>query len=310
MNSIIRSLDFSPFGPPSLSVQSINTSEGVYTWTAFDGFIADNTARQIVFCLGYPPSYLVTRTPAEGQSKQSMCPDDLATWASVVATIVQRAKTAGRVGLVWELWNEIDTGNYTDPIALLGPYTKATAQAILAVDPSAIIATPSISNVQSLAAVKAMQDFLSTPDGGGGTAANWIGTIAYHSYQYPPVDSTETYSGWCRLSAILQNAGIAHLPVYLTEFGFCVQNGGSVGLVNDLQVITDMQRMCLIHAAMGMRQIVYYDFDSSIFGLTNAPGGIAAWNALVAMLRGATITELYIAPYCVSAVINGQSHVF
>jgi hypothetical protein len=82
-----------------------------------------------------------------------MCPDKLPEWAELVKTLVKRAKELfGKTGIVWQVWNEIDqSASYADDVALLGPYTRVTAQAIKQIDPTALVIGPPIAGVYPIA---------------------------------------------------------------------------------------------------------------------------------------------------------------
>ena len=314
-NYITRSWDYSPTGGVNSCIaKHINPSSGVFNWASFDLLFSSNPARKIVFCLGAPADYLVSRAAIGGSywsgSKGNMCPDDLTTWGTVVTAMANRAKnTFGRTGangLVWQLWNEIDqTHSYADNILLLGPYTKTTAQAITEIDPAAVILTPSIGVSVNH---KYWTQWANALDGGAKRALDYCNGMSFHAYQNYNIvnpelsgqfDSTVVVTNFLWMKTAMQAAGVANLPIYITEAGFTIQ---------DPKQASDHARNMVILAALGCKHYIAYDFDDWVyFGIV---GISSAWNAAANLICGATITSLTFTPSVVTAVINGSTYTF
>lgn len=251
--------------------------------------------------MGQPADYLVTRPMVGGSSvvnsKANMCPDNLTGWANAVTAIVARAKnTWGRTGLTWELWNEVDlTSYYNDPIALLGPYSKITTQAIKAVDPTAKVSI-SISGVDN---IPFLQTLLNLSDGSGGIVKNLLDNISYHSYLGLNASPFSVLGDWNRFKQ-MQIAMGTNYPVFIGEQGF---------VAVDPQQAIDHIRGLLMHIALGATSVVAYSFDDpSTFAMSNIT---AKWNTAAALIPpGAIITELNVSNTGVRLVINGTEVIY
>lgn len=297
----------------------VNPASGTFSWGTFDEFFSNNIAQQLVIELGAPSDWMISRAAIGGAyigTKGNMCPttadtasgfaNGLAAFANAVTQMATRAKTTwGRTGLVWELWNEINgPPSYADVQSYLGPYAKAVSQAILAVDPTAIVASPSVSIAENYSYLAA---FLAASDGASGVAANWINAIAYHAYtSFTAGDPLRVYRGWNFIQGVQKAAGI-NLPVYVTEYGFYTPTGSPP----DPTYLQDVPRELAILAACGARNVILYDFDSAMFGIDVVPGAVAAWNAALAIFTpGAVISALFIGPYWVEVIVNGIPYTF
>lgn len=267
----------------------INPSAGIYNWTTFDQLFGNNQNKQIVFVLGATPDYLVTRT-ATGSSykgtKGNMCPDDLVGWSNAVIEVVKRAKnTFGRTGLIWQLWNEIDqTASYNDTISLLGPYTKATVQAIKSIDPTAIIISPPIAGANTVA-LPYIVNYLTSSDGAGAKVADYLDGVALHYYcqavgQISQFDNPINYANAFKtFTGALADKGI-NLPVYITETGV---------LAADTTGGRKYQRRLLTFAALGAKLCLGYNYDSTQYPIN---GYVDQWNIVASKLQaGSKITD-------------------
>lgn len=310
IHGLVRSWDYEGTRgfPHRAVVARINPSAGTWDWQTFDELLSNNSSKQIIITLGQPADYLVGRA-AVGSAyiggKANMCPDDLVTWAAVVQAIVNRAKnTHGRTGLIWQLWNEIDqVASYGDAVALLGPYTKATAQAIRAADPAAVIVGPSIAggDATKLAVAAA---YINASDGAGGVARKWLDGTAVHFY-VQNASQLSQFDNAIRCMVDFQNfqgamaeAG-CRLPIYVTETGVIAANA---------QGWRSYQHRLLVYAALGARCCLTYCWDTASYPI--APYE-AQFNAVAALLQaGAVITRCEVGMTRVLIDINGQRHQF
>lgn len=286
-SGITRSWDFlSTTGNVSddCVVTYINPSSGVYSWTSFDQLFSRNSKR-IIFTLGSSPDYLVSRAAVGGSyrgTKGNMCPDDLNGYVSVVQTLVSRAQALGRTGVIWELWNEIDqNASYHDTVSLLGPYTKAVSQAIKAIDPTAIVLSPSIAGYSNFANMKT---YFSCSDGAGGTAGQWVDGISLHYYnqlssQISPIEHPYNY---IQALTMVQNRVAAlgyNLPVYITESGV---------IAADTNGWRAYQRRILTFAALGAKCCLCYSYDDSSYPIAAYK---TQYNDVANKLAGAVISS-------------------
>lgn len=304
----VRSWDYygSMGWPNRCTMNILNPSASVYMWKPLDDLLGNAPTKQIVMVLGQPADYLVTRAAVGGAyllGKANMCPDNLSAWATAVTAVVTRTKnTWNRTGLIWELWNEIDgVEQYGDDIALLGAYTRVTAQAIKAVDPTAIISAPSIYGI-----VDKFVSWANASDGVGGHAKDWVTVGNYHSYenyalgitggQYSP---SALVTHWNEYQSGMKKVGV-NWPVYITEAGYTF---------NEPQQAIDHTRAMITLAALGAQTYIGYDFDDTqYFGIQ---GMATQWNNAANLLRqNAVITSLVVGTHSVTVVINGISYTF
>lgn len=275
---------------------------GVYDWSTFDQFFASNASRDAIVTLGQPADWMISRAAIGGAvygGKANMCPTgatELTTnYIPVITAMVQRAKnTYGKTGLKWELWNEIEgPGMYGDAQSALGPYAKAVSQAIKAVDPTAIVLTPSARDDDTAFLVG---NFLSVSDGSTGKGGDWVDAIAFHFYGYDESAWTYAYTvGVYRLLA--SNAGYGSLPLYVTESGMLAPTANEG---------VKLQRRMLTFAALGCKAFVGYASD---YGTNPMLPFASNWNATAAVVAGATITRCQKnADGSVTATVNGAAY--
>lgn len=309
-HSLVRNWDYSGTNGylNSALMTFINTSAGVYNWATFDQLFANNADKDIIFCLGTPPDYLVTRAAVGGSyrgTKGNMCPDDLSAWAVAVQAVVSRAKnTFGRTGLKWELWNEIDQDAcYKDAIALLGPYTKATAQAIREIDPTAVILGPSIAGADTVKLAVA-SSYIVADDGAGETSAAWLDGISLHYYNQLIAQRSANENPINYVNAFKNFQGAmaekgCNLPIYVTESGVIAADGDGWRAY---------QRRLLTWAALGAQCVLLYQYDNAGYPMSSYEAQI---NAVFDILtEGAVITRCEIGMAKMPITVNGVEYVF
>lgn len=309
-HNVVRNWDYKGTnGANSEAIMTlINPSAGTYNWSTFDQLFTNNADKEIIFCLGTPPDYLVSRAAVGGSyrgAKGNMCPDDLSAWAAAVQAVVSRAKnTFGRTGVKWELWNEIDqTSCYNDTASLLGPYTKTTAQAIRAIDPTAVILGPSIAGSDS-PKLTVSSNYIKASDGSGGTSATWLDGVSLHYYNQlitqrsafeNPVNYVNAYKNF---QGAMAEAG-CRLPVWVTESGV---------IAADTDGWRAYQRRLLTWAALGARCVLLYQYDSSNYPMSGYVGQLNTVYDLLA--EGSVISSCEIGMAKMAITINGQQYVF
>lgn len=292
----------------SAIMTEINTSAGVYDWSTFDQFFSNSTDKDLIFVLGTPPDYLVSGSAIGGSyrgTKGNMCPTDLTGWATAVTAVVSRAKdTHGRTGIKWELWNEFDQSScYADTISLLGPYTKATYQAIKAVDPTAIVLSPSLSGANATA-LAAGKSYITASDGAGSTSASWLDGLAFHYYvtvlaQVTAIDNPIDYvNAYSNFQGMMKENG-ANLPIWITESG-C--------LTTDTLRWRHYQHRLLVWAALGARCVLLYAYDAPAHLVSTFESQINEVSALLA--NNAVITRLEVGMTKVTIEINNRTYVY
>ncbi len=283
-------------------VSRITSSAGVYNWVSFDAFFTANAGKKIIFTLGYPADWMITRSAIGGAhegGKANMCPTgatEIANYVLAVTDIVNRAKnTFGATGVVWELWNEIEgTGFYADVQSALGPYAKAVYQAIKAVDSTAIVLSANVSGSSSNA-LALVSGFLQASDGATGKGGDWCDAFSCHFYEASQPWYFSNYIDKYR--AQLAIGGYPSLPLWMTETGM---------LSPEENEAKTMQQRMVIAAAKGLQSFVGYATDY----IQNPLQDIAsAWNATVAAISGKTITGCTKnADGTVTAIVNGSAY--
>jgi Cellulase (glycosyl hydrolase family 5) len=310
-HNLVRSWDYNGTQGASTGtcvMTFINPSSGVYNWVTFDELFTNNTTKQIIFCLGAVPDYLVSRAATGGSYKGvkgNMCPDNLSAWSVAVTAVVTRAKLQyGRKGLIWQLWNEIDQpASYNDSISLLGPYTKATVQAIKAVDPTAICIGPTIAGAYPTA-LPFSASYISASDGAGATSAQWLDGVSFHYYnqsasQISQNENPINYANMYRsFQSAMANSG-CYLPIYISETGVISAdpNGGRA-----------YARRLLTFAAMGAKCCLTYRYDDVGYPINIY---VSQFNAAANLLNeGAVISRCELGMAKMYITINGTEYIF
>lgn len=313
INRTTRTWDFFGSGGTHMStdlvVKNVNPSSGVYNWTVFDKLFSANSNKQIIFVLGQPADYLVTRAATGSAymgSKANMVPDNLAGWAAAVSAIVSRAKTNfPEAKVVWELWNEIDqTASFNDTLSLLGPYTKATVDAIKAVDANAVILSPSVAGGYTTAAT-VLANYLMLSDGAGGLCSDYVDGLACHQYVQTAaqISAFDNPLQWVlnhkNFVSIIKNTTGRYFDVWMGESGIIAADADG-GRKYKLRLLT--------YAAMGCKVFLGYQYDS-----TNYPISIyeAQWNSAASLLSaGAVISSFTPGVAGVNITIDGTNYNF
>lgn len=294
---------------------SIEAVEGVYRWDSFDASLSALAAVPRLYqTLGQPPSWAVATqvgTPINDMwsfpPKSNQPPDDVGKWSSFCTLIAQRALNAGRTGIFWDLWNEVDyyqTWSQPGVWGALGPLAKAANQAIKAVDPSAKILSPSFVSTYDSKATDFVT-LLNVSDGGGGILSDWIDGISNHAYAkslHPTgwYRSSLLWTDLRRMRASLALGGYADMPIHITEGG--VEHFLAYQPTHQKTLLF---RSMLIHAAFGVQGYCAYVFDDANVG--NVESFVEDWNEFATILNGGVMTRLLIHyDQSVSAVINGQ----
>lgn len=284
-------------------MKNLNTAAGVYNWDVLDMLCSSNPGKRLIVTLGAPPDYMISRAAIGGAylgGKSNMCPDDLDAWGVAVTAMATRLRdTHGRTGVIYELWNEIDqTSVYADPVSLLGPYTKTTVQAIRAVDPSAVILSPSLAGHD---AASTLQTALGVSDGAGGVLSDWLDGACWHYYTQAehvyehPINYVQAVSA---IRAACVASGV-DIPIWCTESGF-QSTAPNIG-------VRYPQRM-MVFAALGVKCFLGYTYDDASFPV--APYE-TQWNSAADLLSDQpVISSCVVGISRVDVVINGRKFSF
>jgi hypothetical protein len=195
----------------------VETTKGVYDFTAFDGLVSALGSRgmNLHLILDYfNPLYPQSSDPGYGDAGEQITVPAFAAVSKAAA-----AHFAGK-GVTYEVWNE-QNGGFWPPAANAVQYSDLCAAAIAAVhagDPSALVTVGGLAGFD--------YPFLeATLDAGGAAAANAVGV---HPYRQGGGESASDDLAYMR--AIVAASFAAPPPVWDTEWGYSSQwYGGDAG---------------------------------------------------------------------------------
>lgn len=266
----------------------IETAKGVFSWTAFDAAFSHVAAvPMLYFTLGRTPAWAgpaINEAPAVTQDYADMC----------TALATRARDTHGRTGVLWDLWNEIDyTVSWNGSPSTLGPLAKAGAAAIRAVDPTAIILSPSIV-FTTASRVTNLTTALAVSDGAAGTLKDHIDGVSIHYYAQDKLAQWyDTAMQWAQIVAMksaLAVAGVGSLPIHVNESGVDV----ATKVYSKADQATLQLRAMALCAAAGFKGYCAYVYDTTPASFGNVSDYIPQWNAVAERLNGGRITRLVI----------------
>lgn len=268
---------------PGVQVRTVNTSSGVFDWSQFDLMFSSNTGKKVMVCLGIPADWMITRSAVGGATyggKSNMVPTgatEINNYLGCVTAMVERARdTHGQIGLVWELWNEFDDSALMgEGISAFVAHAKAVYQAIKAIDSTATVLSPSITQPSQ---TTLFAQFFSTSDGSGGYGGDWCDGASFHFYDVWSSDTALGY--WVGVQQVRRAMGsYSELPLYVTESGFFASQFES----------RDLRRRMLAFAALGIQHFVGYSLD---FVVNPMLPFADEYNEMAGLLRGATVGNI------------------
>jgi hypothetical protein len=165
-------------------------------------------------------------------------------------------------------------------------------QAIKAVDPTAKILCPAITNISATAGQSAETYFtgmLAASDGATGTMKDWVDIIAVHLYLGTNNSSYDLAGMIDRLNAAKTAAGVSALPTWDTESAPIVVQAVNM---TDKQMRVYLTRYMVTLAAKGVARTMYYQYDSTTMGFQGRPDVIAHWNQLRTLLMSGSILKV------------------
>jgi hypothetical protein len=245
----------------------VETTKGVYDFTAFDALVSALASRgmNLHLILDYfNPLYPQSSDPGYGDAGEQTTVPAFAAVSKAAA-----AHFAGK-GLTYEVWNE-ENGGFWPPVANAAQYSELCAAAIAAVhagDPSALVTVGGLAGFD--------YPFLeATLDAGGAVGADAVGV---HPYRQGGGESASDDLAYMR--AIVAASFPTPPPVWDTEWGYSSQwYGGDAGGHAPAAWALQAQRASreLLSAwALGFPMAIYYDirddgtdptYDEDNFGL-------------------------------------------
>lgn len=172
-----------------------------YDFTALDAVLVPlaNNGMTPFITLSYMPSALGPQLFSP--------PDSLDAWGAAVTALVSHYRDLGYTGWGYEVWNELDTDHWTGTIDQYNDLYAATATAVRAADPTALVGGAAASGMNS--------------------AGNWSGQFiefiganpsvpvdyfSFHAYRADQWDEAQ------QARDLLNAAGLTELPIYVTEW--------------------------------------------------------------------------------------------
>lgn len=195
-------------------------------------------------------------------------PKSLADWESYVRTVAERYR--GRIRH-YELWNEpavreVDGDKAHFTARQLVELGQAAYRIIKEVDPSARLTTPAM--VGGEKGIARMDAYLAA---GGSTCTD---IVSFHFYGLP--EQIPQYHA--ALVNMLRRHGLAHLPIWNTEFGYLIEDpttpnthpliGGAFARVLPAdEAAARLARSLIIAASLGIERFYWFMWDGRNMGL-------------------------------------------
>ena len=185
-----------------------NPSSGAVDFSRLDTFLAanNNQSRDVIYTFGRTPQWASSQPTVTNGLEAGECapPTNLQDWDNYVRAVVTHA--AGRIKY-WELWNEPNLATYyCGDIPTIVLMAKHAQQIIKSIDPSALILSPSSTNVTG-------PDWLSSFLAQGGSGSFDI--VAFHGYRTQKAEDIIPLIA--KYKAVMKANGISAMPIWDTE---------------------------------------------------------------------------------------------
>ena len=163
---------------------------------------------EMVLCFGKTPAW-AANVSGDAQQREHIdtAPPNLDDWRDLVEKVASRYK--GKIQ-AYEVWNEPNWhGFYTGDVRTMVEMTRIAAQTIHAIDPAALVVSPSVTSFDGL------DWFESFLEKGG---AQFVDVIGYHLYVTP--DAPEQIPALAAEVRSRMNRNHINLPLWNTETGW------------------------------------------------------------------------------------------
>lgn len=289
--STVRNLDYSLSGR-RIAWWDIETSKGVFYWTALDAWVTQNETdgTDMCFMLGFPPDWAVaaaaTGDAAYG-TKGNQPPDSNTDWTDWITAVVSRY---GPRIKYYQGWNEPNLSKYYGGAAAtstrLAELQRLLYQTVKGLQPSLEVLSPCFTSVFS--GIAGLNAFLPASDGASGTGKDWFDIIAYNFYCN---DNSRRLDGlgrmWSGVQAAMETVGISK-PVWTTETGLITP---SIKTYSDADKALLVRAYMLSLAVYGVDRVIYYGYDDGLIGFDDSAATIAGWNQLATEIAGRTFSS-------------------
>jgi len=225
-----------------LAWSAVERAAGVYDFAAYDRLVTHlaKAGARPLFILDYGnPRYDHGQAPSTEAGRVAF-----SRFAASAAAHFRRK------GVIWEIWNEPNLAQFWKPAPNAGDYAKlalATARAVRAADPGAVILAPGSSGFP--------WEFLETVFRGG--VLDHVDAISVHPYRRTSPESAASDFG--RLRALIARHAPAekrNLPIVCSEWGYSTAMGG----VTEARQANYLTRMWLANLAAGVNLSIFYDW--------------------------------------------------
>lgn len=237
----------------------IETSKGVYNWKRLDTWIADAQQQgQDIMFTAYATPHWASSNPndlscTDDQNGGGICdaPKDWNTgdqnWIDFISALIDHVGP-GTIKY-YEFWNEFDVqAECNMTTAQLLQLDQDLYNTVHALDPKALVTSPSISSLISSAPQNVLLPYLQA---GGSRYAD---VVAVHGYGGWPPESIS--GGITTLKSILATAGMTGLPILMTEGSWGEQNP----IAKNLDVAF-VGRYYLLIMSGGIQRFYWYGWD-------------------------------------------------
>lgn len=284
--STVRNLDYS-LASRKIAWWDIETSKGVFYWTALDAWVNQNEADGVdmLFCFAFSPPWAVAAA-ATGDSaystKGNQPPDSNTDWTDWIAAVVNRYGTRIQY---YQGWNEPNLPQYYGGAAAtsarLAVLQRLLYQTVKALQPTAVVLAPCFTSVFS--GLAGLNAYFAASDGAGGTGKSWFDVMTYNFYCN---DNSRRIHGlwqmWTGVQAAMTAVGISK-PVWATETGLITP---SLKTYSESDKANLVSAYMLSLAVLGVERAIYYGYDDGIIGFDDSAATIAAWNLLASQIAG------------------------
>lgn len=262
---------------PELHWFSLEPSKGAWHFDKLDIALRlmEKLGVDVLLTLGETPLWASSRPDRKGPYRygQLAPPRDIGDWERYVRAVATRYR--GRIRC-YELWNEpevreVDGDRAYFSAGQLVELGQTAYRIIKEIDADALLTTPSM--VGGEQGIARMDAYL----GAGGRACADV--VAFHYYGLPE-QIAPYHAGLLR---VMLRHGIAHLPVWNTEFGYLIEDptarnthpliGGSFARVLPAdEAAIWLGRSLIIAASLGIQRFYWYMWDGKDMGLTTWVG--------------------------------------
>lgn len=278
----IRNMPTVPVGAwranlPELHWFGLEPRKGEWNFRKFDNAmqLMERRGVDVLYTLGETPTWASSNPSVKGPYVfgQLAPPRQLSDWEDYVRTVAQRYR--GRIRH-YELWNEpavreVDGASAHFTAGQLVELGQAAYRIIKQVDPAARLTTPAM--VGGEKGIDRMDAYLAA----GGNRVTDI--VSFHYYGLP--EQIPQYH--VALHKVMARHGLAHLPVWNTEFGYLIEDpsspnthpliGGAFSRVLPAaEAAAWLARSLIIAASFGIERFYWHMWDGRNMGLVTFKG--------------------------------------